>query len=371
MMSADAVVVGGGPAGSAAAIRLARGGARVILLEKTYGPHHKVCGEFVSAAARQHLLELGVDRSLLEAFPINTVRLLHDAQIAESKLPFGACSLSRKHLDEALLRIAAEEGVDIRQGCRVRGIAASSGVRVTTGDDGSIAAAAAFLATGKHDLRGLPRGRGIQKGSIGLKMHLDLPPAATRMLEGAVELLFFEGGYAGLQLVECRRANLCLLIGKTQFEKAGRCWPALVDGIIQASPHWRVRLSGARPCWERPLAIYNLPYGYVADQRAGPVFRVGDQLAVVPPFAGDGMAVALSSGREAADSFLPAGPDAAAYHARMADRFGSRLRASAWGSRLLEWPLLQSAAVGIAAHAPGLLAWAAGATRISRAASAA
>src|SRR5256885_16798401 len=47
----DLIVVGGGPAGSAAAITAVRGGARVLLLERGRLPRHKVCGEFVSAEA--------------------------------------------------------------------------------------------------------------------------------------------------------------------------------------------------------------------------------------------------------------------------------------------------------------------------------
>lgn len=364
MRHPDVVVIGGGPAGGAAAIRLARGGARVMLLEKTRGSHHKVCGEFVSAAARQHLHESGIAGRLLDRLPIETIRVCRGARTVEADLPFRACSLSRMELDEALLRIAAREGVDVRRGCRVRTVTSASGVQVSLDDGGSVAADAAFLATGKHVLRGLRRDEGVQNGLVGLKMHLDLTPDAAQTLTGAVELLFFGGGYAGLQLVAPHRANLCLLIGKTPFAQTGRGWTGIMQMLIRASPHWRRQLLEARAQWMRPLTIANLPYGFVAPVQSGPVFRLGDQLAVVPSFAGDGMAMALSSGRQAAESYLAAGPDAAAYHARMAGAFGPRVRASAWTSRLLERPLLQSAAMGLAGLAPGLLGWAADITRI-------
>ena len=364
MSRPDVVVIGGGPAGSAAAIWLARSGARVTLVERKAAAHHKVCGEFVSADAARHLRALGFDAALLRAVPIETVRLLHGEQVAEAVLPFPACSLSRKQLDGHLLDIAAGHGVDIHRGVTARGARTASGVDVQLSDGSRLSASALFLATGKHDLRGWRRGAGIQNQLIGLKMHLALTPAASRRLSAAVELLFFDGGYAGLQLLDEHRANLCLLVAKRKYETLGRSWPALLDRLSSDSPPWRERLAGARLLWKQPLSIYGLPYVFVTEPEAGPLFRLGDQLAVVPSFAGDGIAMALSSARQAAKDFVIRGPDALAYHRRMAKNFGYRVRGSAWASRLLEQPVLQALAVEAAAQAPGLLRWAAAATRV-------
>ena len=61
MTELAAVVIGGGLAGSAFAIELARQGRPVVVFEKTTGQHHKVCGEFLSAEAQNLLARLGVD----------------------------------------------------------------------------------------------------------------------------------------------------------------------------------------------------------------------------------------------------------------------------------------------------------------------
>lgn len=364
---ADVVIVGGGPAGSAAAIWLARAGTKVVLVERSAEPHHKVCGEFVSGEAGRCLRELGLDAPLLDSTPISILRVLRGDRLAESRLPFPASSLSRRILDQRLLDIACAQGVKLRRGVTARSAeVAPGGVSVQLSDKTAIHAAALFLATGKHDLRGLGREAGIQNQMIGLKMHLDLTAVAAGSLTGAVELLLFDGGYAGLQLVGPRRGNLCLLVSKDRYETLGRSWPGLADGLIADAPLWRERLHAARPCWKQPLSIYGLPYGYVARAEGGPVFRLGDQLAVIPSFAGDGMAMALTSARRAAKAFLARGADAAGYHRRMARSFGPRVRASAWASRLLERPLLQALTVGAAAEAPALLAWAAEATRVGR-----
>src|SRR5579872_5695246 len=72
---ADALIVGGGPAGSALAIALARAGRSVVLLERETGPHHKVCGEFLSGEAVLHLSALEIDLVQLDAERIDRVRL--------------------------------------------------------------------------------------------------------------------------------------------------------------------------------------------------------------------------------------------------------------------------------------------------------
>ena len=70
-MTVDVAIVGGGPAGAAAAIRLARAGVRVTLVERTRQVHDKVCGEFLGGTALDALGELGIDVAALGARPIS------------------------------------------------------------------------------------------------------------------------------------------------------------------------------------------------------------------------------------------------------------------------------------------------------------
>ena len=70
------MVAGGGLAGAAAAARLAMAGRRVLLLERTRGPHDKVCGEFLSGEAAAELTALGLPPAGLGAAPIAAVRLV-------------------------------------------------------------------------------------------------------------------------------------------------------------------------------------------------------------------------------------------------------------------------------------------------------
>jgi len=86
--SFDNVIVGGGPAGSMLALRLAAAGREVILLEKQRGPHHKVCGEFLSAEALGYLKRIGIDARALGAEPIQYIRLHTGRKSVHAALPF-------------------------------------------------------------------------------------------------------------------------------------------------------------------------------------------------------------------------------------------------------------------------------------------
>jgi flavin-dependent dehydrogenase len=372
-MSWDVAVAGGGLAGAAAACHLARAGRRVVLLEREPRPRHKVCGEFISVEAQHHLETLGGAPAAevltaLDAVPIERVRLASGAAQAVAALPFPAWSLSRLRLDAWLLEQAEHAGASVQRGRSVLKIAADrAGARLRTAG-GELAAAAAVLATGKHELRGHRR-PGPAGELIGLKLHLRLSPDQSRALCRHVELVLFPGGYAGLQPIELGLANLCLLVAKERYAAAGRDWRVLAASV----PHLRRRLDGAVPCWERPLAVYRVPYGYLhradgqGDGGEPAIYRVGDQLAVIPSFTGDGMAMALHGAGLAAAAIL-AGRPAEAFHREAARLFRPSLRvaglvASAGGLSWLQGPLTAACRL-----APGLMTAMARHTRIRAAA---
>ena len=87
-LPAEVLVLGGGPAGCAASIALARKGRAVTLIERELTPHHKVCGEFLSGEALADLHALGIDVASLGAVSIDYVRLAAARRAAEAPLPF-------------------------------------------------------------------------------------------------------------------------------------------------------------------------------------------------------------------------------------------------------------------------------------------
>ena len=334
MSESPALIIGGGLAGSATAITLARAGRNVLLLEKESAPQHKVCGEFLSQEALTYLSLLGVDVPSLGAVPITTVRLAGRLGVTEAKLPFAAMSLTRKRLDEELLSVAEAAGAIVQRGSGVQLLqAAEGGWQVMLQDASTITARSVFVATGKHDLRAHPRPPGLQADLVAFKMYWKLSPEQQNQLEGCVELNLYRGGYCGLQLVERGMANLCCLVKKSTLQKIGGRWADLLKAMQDDCPHLKRRLAGARPLLTRPLAISSIPYGFVLPHSQG-LWSTGDQAAVIPSFTGDGMSIALHSGRLAAEMYLQ-GQTPEAFQSRLHAELASQVSFATTLSRSL------------------------------------
>lgn len=351
-----AVIAGGGVAGAAVACLL---GPDALLVEREAEAHDKICGEFLSWEAQAYLRRLGLDVAQFSPAVIHSVRLVHGARCAEARLPFTGLGLSRRVLDEALLAHAAAAGATVLRGHAVRGVHEAM---VDVDGHGRIAAGSVFLATGKHDLRGVRRVLREQPDDlVGLKMYFRLAPGQQAALDGHIEVLLFQGGYAGLQMVEGGRANLCLLMDRARFQAAGRSWAGVQAGLESECAHLALRLAGALPLLEQALSIFRVPYGYVhapgpAD-RPG-LFRLGDQAGVIPSFCGDGVSIALHS----AFAAVAAQDDSAGYHRRLQGDLRGQIGRAAALYRL------GRAAPGLVTGAaqlwPGALRWVARLTRV-------
>ncbi|MGG5809138.1 NAD(P)/FAD-dependent oxidoreductase [Falsiroseomonas sp. CW058] len=350
------VILGAGPAGCAAAIALARAGRRPLLLEREARPAEKVCGEFLAADAAAAIAALGLDLPALGAVPIARGVMAAGHRRAAMDLPFAAWGLPRATLDATLLALARESGAEVRAGTAATGAGRlGDGWRLRLADGEVLDATQLVLATGKHELRGARRG--ARGGAIGVKL-----PLRGVGVDGTIVLLACAGGYAGLQPRPGGEANLCAALDPRApgVAAAARDGRAFLAHVMAGSSLAECLLRDAVPLLPRPLTVAGVPYGFVARGGLPGMFRAGDQAAVIPSFCGDGVAMALGSGRRAAEAIL-AGRDAPAHHAAWAGRIGGAMRlAGLLGGLVTRAPGLLVAG---AALSPGLAAWAARRTR--------
>lgn len=360
----DAIVVGAGPAGSAAAIGLARAGARVLLLERTRETGDALCGGFLSWRTLARLEALGIDRARLGGQAVRRVRLFAGQRRSETALPAEAMGVSRLRLDGALQAAADAAGAGLERGVHASAIEGDS---VQTRDGATLAAPAIFLAAGKHGFRGFPREPAAwQRGDpvLGLRLRLPAHPALDRLVGDAVELHLFDRGYAGLVRQEDGSGNLCLAVHKSRLDEAGGEPVALLSALGDQFPFLGERLAAAD--WTRGVdAIGHVPYGWRTADTAPGLFRLGDQAGVIPSLAGEGMGIALASADAAVAAWCDGGAGAApAFQRRFAQRMARPLGLANLVWRAGESPVTAGILITAASLFPPLVRTTSEATRI-------
>ncbi|MHA3841986.1 NAD(P)/FAD-dependent oxidoreductase [Sphingomonas aestuarii] len=353
------LIVGGGPAGAAVAITLARGGMSPTILERGTGDHDALCGGFLSWNTLGQLSELGIESSALGGHPVGRLHLFAGRRSARFALPAPGIGVSRRTLDRLLLERAVASGATLRRGVAVRRI---EGRTLHLADESEISAAHIILATGKHDLRGAARPVASADPAMGLRWRFPAGAALAERIAGAIELHLFDHGYAGLVMQEGGHANLCLAIRRSAFVAAGQRPEAVLAELIARQPALADRLCGIDPGVAQ--AIANVPYGWratAADTHG--LFRVGDQAGVIPSLAGEGVGIALASGMAAARAIL-GGQEARAFQNELAARLKQPIGTASLLWRAAERPLIARGALPILQRLPGAIGRAMRLTRV-------
>lgn len=336
-MNVDVAIVGGGLAGSAAAITLARQrpGARVVLLEQKSYPSDKLCGEFLSPECGPLLARLGVLQTIDELRPAEYRRVRATgtgAQAWEADLPGMAYGISRRALDACLFQAAGMQA-EAWSGTHVRGLTGDlrRGFELAVRRTGELSQIRARCVIGAHGKRSsvdrLLRRRfvGRRQPFMALKAHFDGPRRGP-----VVELHAFPGGYCGINDVEGGQVNVCLLVQRSVFLRAGGTAESLVTWMRSRQPHLDDFFSRARRLqpW---LSLAEIAFeGKPAVD--SDVLMAGDSAGMICPLAGNGQAMALQSGEMVAgfvaqmlDEPSQAPRGAAAYAQAWRRRFGARM----------------------------------------------
>ena len=297
--SFDAIVVGGGPAGSAAAITLAGRGCRTLVLEKDVLPRRKVCGAYLAAGALPSLRTLGAEAAVLELAPERIERgSLHlgSGLSVAFALPAAGLGISRFALDDLLARRAAQAGAATRFSARVAAIGrAGGGFRARLAGGETLDAPIVIGAWGRWDALdvSLERAFVARRGRF-LGWSCELSGDASA-LAGQVRLYLSPGGYCGLSRVEGGVANLAGVVSASALARSGSGWGAVLTQALESNAALAADLAGLEPG----------PAGFLGT---GPVFftakppvesgllMAGDAAGMLDPFSGQGQANALASG---------------------------------------------------------------------------
>jgi len=385
----EVAIVGAGPAGSAAAILLARAGWSVALIERQRFPRRKVCGECIAASnlALLDALGVGADVERLAGAELRRVALMRGAASVIAPLPpadapgrrFGR-ALGRELLDTLLVRQAALAGATLFQPCALQAIEGEAGsfrLRLrSAGEGGSETAVEAALVVAAHgSWEPLPSERAVRREQ---RRPSDLFAFKANYRRSAIEpdllpVLSFAGGYGGMVVADDGMATLAGCIREDRLgrdregnpgERAGDVFEAILRrecaGVSAA-------LQGAAR--DGPwLAIGPIRPGVRLGQGDG-IFRVGNAAGEAHPIVGEGISMALQSAFVLAALLVPerrrlvepgSAADAQAtllreYEARWRQRFAQRLHVAATFAHLAMRPWAAAAAWPVVRAWPGLL----------------
>ncbi len=340
---------------------LARSGAKPLILERTIETGDAICGGFLSWRTLDTLRLLGLDAEILGGHPVTELRLFAGNACAKAPLPGAAVGLSRRRMDGLLLAQAQAGGAAVERGVTVREIGEDRAVRMADGT--TLTPDSLFLATGKHDLRGVKRDRADTDITLGLRLRLAPHPALTALAGGAIELQLFDRGYCGLVLQEDGSGNLCMAVRKSRLAEADGDPLTLFRQVASENPSFGARMAFAQTM-PTVDAISAVPYGWVARETVPGLFKLGDQAAVIPSLAGEGNGIALASGIIAAQIWGQ-GDSATDFQSRFAVQAARPIRIASLLWHLGERPAFGWIGTRLAALAPRLAGHLAGQTRIT------
>jgi len=365
----DVLIAGAGPAGSIAAIRLARAGARVLLVDRARFPRDKLCGDTVNPGAMRVVERAGLRARVESAsLPLEGM-LISSGSGVQVRGTYGpgvfARSLSRRVFDQLLVDAAIAAGVKFQDGVRVE-----AAILDEAGGERRVRGAALVCAGTRKRIRvpaALVIGADGRRSALAIQLGLAAQPRGLRRwaigayfdgmagLDTVGEMHVRGPHYLGISPLESGIANVCLVAPAGEgFGDPAR----LLEARLRADPLLGPRAVRAR----RVTGAVTLGPLAVDGRRPGlpGLLLAGDAAGFVDPMTGDGLSFAMRGAELAADVALAALEDPAIdaparLAAARADAFATKLAVN----RVLRRLVASTRAVNVVAAgariAPGLL----------------
>lgn len=346
------VVIGGGLAGLVASILLCRKGFSVILFERKKYPFHRVCGEYISNEVKPFLLQNDLFPTAISPAEINKFQLTSvNGKSATLPLDLGGFGISRYQLDHFLVDKAIDSGVNIIQEKVVDLRFVEDHFEIET-EKNQVEAEIVLGAFGKRSILDKSLNRSfINKRSpyIGVKYHINYQGHD----DFTVALHNFKGGYCGINRIENNTFNLCYL-GARQNLKATGSIAAMEEEILMQNPFLMDIFQNAEFLFDKPEVINEISFETKSPVE-NHILMCGDAAGMITPLCGNGMAIAIHSGKIAADSVLNYGAASTLdrqsmereYQSLWIKMFQNRLRTGRRIQQLFGAPWISNTAVAI------------------------
>lgn len=352
----DIAVVGAGPAGSSAAIRLALAGKRVVLIEKEKFPRHKLCGEFISPECLTHFDELGVLDAMRDGGGVEIAKTVFYASSGRRvEVPsewFGsahkqALGLSRAEMDLRLLMRARDVGVDVLEETSAIDLLRENGfVLGVKTREREIFAQVTLDATGR--MRFLARrtdaNNGVRKAEfVAFKTHV----SGCDVADDICEIFSYSGGYGGSNRVENGLHNICFIAAANDVKRLRSDPERVLREIVCKNKRAAEIFKNINFIGEwHAVAIERYGRGNVTPSLG--LLTIGDAAAFIDPFTGSGMLLALESSKVATDAIIKSddlADIALEYSKRHSATFDARLAMCSLLRRVSFVPLLAETTV--------------------------
>jgi geranylgeranyl reductase family protein len=315
VLEADVVVVGGGPAGAAAAVTLAKAGRDVVVVDRARFPREKCCGDGLTAGALRHLEALGLRPEMVSSWQtVDDVWVRSPSgRTACFPMPRGqgvfAAVAERADLDAALLDVARGAGAKVHDGHGLTDARLVEG-RVELQVDGLGPVSAPYAVGADGMWSPLRKALGADEAGYLGEWHAFRQYFSGVGPKASALWVWFEPdllpGYAWLFPLPDGRANVGFGIQRGMgipVRRMKELWPELLG-----RPHIRDVL-GPDAAAEAPHRAWPIPARIdKARLHAGRALFAGDAAAATDPMTGEGIAQALVTGRLAAEAVLAAGP---------------------------------------------------------------
>ena len=297
-------IIGGGLSGLISAYLLAKEGKNVLLIEKKSYPFHRVCGEYISNEVRDFLIQKDLFPFSFEPAEINTFRLSAvNGTLAEVPLELGGFGISRYNLDHFLYQKCQNVGVKFllkTQAATIDYKPDQKIFEVTTNEGDLLTTPIVLAAYGKRSKIDKYLNRSYLKHRspfVGVKYHIKIAHE-----ENMVALHNYNGGYLGINKIEKDQFNLCYLGSRDQLKAAGNI-QSMEEQYLFKNPHIKEIFSCAEFLWEKPEVINEISFATKSPVE-NQVLMIGDAAGMITPLCGNGMAIAIHTGKLAADAIL-------------------------------------------------------------------